>query len=124
MAPRRATDLVRWTCQAKVARGGTAQPSCPYLKLHSHGVVDCKLWSVRDERQLSRRSQPQDVPNSDELRAGKREVAATARRLGVCPACGRTLDGPGYGTGRIADGNFCSLGCVADFWYDSTACRS
>lgn len=47
----------------------------------------------------------------------KREAAAIARRLGVCPACGKKLDGPGYGTGRIADGDFCSLNCVADYWY-------
>jgi len=50
----------------------------------------------------------------------KRGVAAIARRLGVCPACGRAIDGAGYGTGRTDDGVFCSLGCVADYWYGKT----
>jgi hypothetical protein len=59
----------------------------------------------------------ESVGESGDLRARKREAAAAARRLGVCPACGAELDGPGYGTGRIADGDFCSLACVADYWY-------
>ena len=49
--------------------------------------------------------------------ARKQSAAAMARRLGVCPACGSTVDTSGYGTGRVADGNFCSLACVADYWY-------
>jgi len=48
---------------------------------------------------------------------GKRRVASNARSLGVCPNCGRELTNPGYGTGSNADGIFCSLGCLADFWY-------
>lgn len=49
----------------------------------------------------------------------KRRVAANSRLLGVCPGCGRELTKPGYGTGSNADGNFCSLACLADFWYGS-----
>jgi len=50
-------------------------------------------------------------------RVTKRKVAAVSRRLGVCPACGAVLEKPGYGTGSIVDGNFCSLACIADYWY-------
>lgn len=49
----------------------------------------------------------------------KRQIAATSRALHVCPQCGRDLPGPGYGTGSNADGNFCSLRCLGDFWYSS-----
>ena len=53
-------------------------------------------------------------PGSDQQ---KRTAAALARRLGVCPACGKELQDPGYGTGSNLDGNFCSLKCIADYWY-------
>ena len=46
-----------------------------------------------------------------------RELLATCRLAGVCPVCGQPVEGGGYGTGRIADGLFCSLNCLADYWY-------
>jgi hypothetical protein len=49
--------------------------------------------------------------------ARKRDAAAIARRLGICPASGKAVETSGYGTGHVADGNFCSLACVADYWY-------
>lgn len=42
-------------------------------------------------------------------------VVQISSQLGVCPRCGKELDGPGYGSGRLADGVFCSLSCFADF---------
>ncbi len=38
-------------------------------------------------------------------------IALLAYRLKVCPACGCELTSPGYGSGRIADGVFCSFRC-------------
>lgn len=52
-----------------------------------------------------------------EIEEQRRHAAHLARLLGVCPACGRAMDGPGYGSGSTADGNFCSLACYADYWY-------
>lgn len=46
-----------------------------------------------------------------------RERLAVSRLAGVCPVCERPIDGGGYGTGRIADGLFCSLECLAVYWY-------
>ena len=54
-----------------------------------------------------------------EVEEGLRRGADSARRLGVCPACGREMNEPGYGSGAIADGNFCSLECFANYWYGS-----
>ena len=45
------------------------------------------------------------------------ELLAIALRDGYCPVCGQTLTKPGYGSGKIADGLFCSLRCFSDFWY-------
>jgi hypothetical protein len=40
-------------------------------------------------------------------------------RLNVCPNCLAPIPkrGGGYGSGRLADGLFCSLKCFGDFWY-------
>jgi hypothetical protein len=46
-----------------------------------------------------------------------RERLAVSRLAGVCPVCERPIDGGGYGSGRIADGLFCSLECFAVYWY-------
>ena len=48
-----------------------------------------------------------------------RELLAASRLEGVCPVCGCPIEGGGYGTGRIADGLFCSLDHLADYWYSS-----
>ena len=42
-----------------------------------------------------------------------REMLAACRLAGVCPVDGKPIEGGGYGTGRIADGIFCSLDCLA-----------
>lgn len=48
----------------------------------------------------------------------RRDAVAVALRLGVCPACGRELTPTDrYGSGRLADGIFCSLGCYAGYRY-------
>jgi hypothetical protein len=47
-----------------------------------------------------------------------REMLAASRLAGICPVCGKPVEeGHGYGTGRVADGLFCSLDCVAVYWY-------
>lgn len=46
-----------------------------------------------------------------------RERLAVSRLAGVCPVCERPIEGGGYGSGRIADGLFCSLECYAVYWY-------
>lgn len=45
---------------------------------------------------------------------------AAAREQGVCPGCGRPLPPPPapVGTGRHADGLFCSLDCLTIFHKD------
>lgn len=47
----------------------------------------------------------------------RRTIAANARALGVCPQCGAELIRAGYGTGSNADGLFCTLECLARYWY-------
>ena len=38
-------------------------------------------------------------------------------RLRLCGRCGRAVpDGGGVGTGRLSDGFFCGLACLAAFW--------
>ena len=50
----------------------------------------------------------------DEERAARLKAALAAN---VCPQCGTDLtDRARYGTGRIAEGYFCSLECVAGFY--------
>lgn len=46
-----------------------------------------------------------------------REMLAASRLAGICPVCGKPVEGGGYGTGRVADGLFCSLDCLAVYWY-------
>ena len=46
-----------------------------------------------------------------------RELLAASRLAGICPVCQRPIEGGGYGTGRLADGLFDSLDCVAIYWY-------
>jgi hypothetical protein len=41
-----------------------------------------------------------------------------ARRRGVCPSCGEPLAGRRVGTGSLADGEFCSLGCLSQFDFE------
>jgi hypothetical protein len=41
-----------------------------------------------------------------------------ARRRGVCPNCGEPLGSRRVGTGSLADGEFCSLGCLSQFDFD------
>jgi hypothetical protein len=50
----------------------------------------------------------------------KRRAIERARAQGVCPACGRTLPPvpEPVGTGRLADGLFCGLDCLASFHDD------
>jgi hypothetical protein len=47
----------------------------------------------------------------------KRRQIEAARRRGICPACGDPLPPPPapIGTGRRADGLFCSLDCLARY---------
>jgi hypothetical protein len=45
-------------------------------------------------------------------------MLAACRLAGVCPVCDKPIEGGGYGTGRIDDGLFCSLECVAIYWYE------
>lgn len=47
------------------------------------------------------------------------EHIQAAYRAGVCPTCGSAITDGGYGTGRLADGKFCSLDCFARFAYPS-----
>jgi len=43
-----------------------------------------------------------------------------ALEITPCPACGRPLPpSGGYGTGRLADGLYCSLDCLAAVVYGS-----
>lgn len=46
-----------------------------------------------------------------------RQLLAACRLADICPVCERPIEGGGYGTGRIADGLFCSLDHVAEYWY-------
>lgn len=49
----------------------------------------------------------------------KRDRIEAARREDVCPQCGKPLEGTlRIGTGSLADGNFCDLGCYGDFYDD------
>ena len=50
--------------------------------------------------------------------AEEREALAVALREGCCPVCGKALAEPGYGSGKLADGLFCSLRCLSEFWYN------
>jgi hypothetical protein len=46
------------------------------------------------------------------------ENIRSAAESGTCPNCGRVVEpGSGLGSGRIADGIFCSLDCFASFHY-------
>lgn len=45
----------------------------------------------------------------------KRDQIADARRRGICPNCGEQLGSERVGTGSLADGVFCSLGCLTKF---------
>lgn len=45
----------------------------------------------------------------------KQAQIADARRRGVCPNCGEPLGSERVGTGSLADGTFCSLGCLSRF---------
>jgi hypothetical protein len=38
-----------------------------------------------------------------------------ARRRGVCPNCGEPLGSKRVGSGSLAEGEFCSLGCLSQF---------
>jgi hypothetical protein len=38
-----------------------------------------------------------------------------ARQRGVCPNCGKPLGDRRVGTGSLAEGEFCSLGCLSRF---------
>lgn len=49
------------------------------------------------------------------MSARKVGVLTLSSQLGVCPKCGREIEGPGYGSGRLSDGLFCSLSCYAEF---------
>jgi hypothetical protein len=49
---------------------------------------------------------------------GKQERIAAAAREGNCPECGCRLDRDRIGSGRLADGVFCSLDCLASFHVD------
>ena len=51
--------------------------------------------------------------------ADERELLALALEEGYCPACGKPLTAPGYGSGSLSDGLFCSLRCFGDYWYKS-----
>ena len=51
--------------------------------------------------------------------AERRQTARISIQLGVCPQCGAALVRPGYGSGSLADGLFCSLDCFGRFWYGS-----
>lgn len=46
-----------------------------------------------------------------------RESLAVHRLAGECPQCAAPVGEDAYGTGRVADGLFCSLSCLADYWY-------
>jgi len=48
----------------------------------------------------------------------KRRRIEAAREHEVCPNCGKALDEERVGSGRLADGVFCSLGCLAAFHDD------
>jgi hypothetical protein len=53
----------------------------------------------------------------------KQQRIAEAAREESCPQCGRPLgrtpeEGHRIGSGRLADGVFCSLGCFAEFHAD------
>jgi hypothetical protein len=41
-----------------------------------------------------------------------------ACRRGVCPNCGEPLGNRQVGTGSLAEGVFCSLGCLSQFDFD------
>lgn len=56
----------------------------------------------------------EEVRRAEEERTG---LLTSALRGGYCPKCGKILTEPGYGTGRLADGLFCSFRCFSDFWY-------
>jgi len=43
---------------------------------------------------------------------------AAARLRNRCPMCGEPLGEAPYGTGRIADGSFCSLRCLSEYHYE------
>jgi hypothetical protein len=43
---------------------------------------------------------------------------AAARLSGRCPMCGKPLGEAPYGTGRVADGIFCSLECLSRYHYE------
>ena len=38
----------------------------------------------------------------------------TCLKDSICPECGQDVIG-GFGTGRLADGKFCSISCFANF---------
>ena len=48
----------------------------------------------------------------------KRQRAREQNEKGLCPQCGRPLPGDPVGTGRIVDGYFCSLDCIAIYYRD------
>jgi hypothetical protein len=45
----------------------------------------------------------------------KQDRIEDARRRGVCPNCGAALGSERVGSGSVADGVFCSLGCLSEF---------
>lgn len=46
----------------------------------------------------------------------EQEYLAQCRRDGICPRCQKPIPpGAGHGTGRHADGLFCSLDCFATY---------
>jgi hypothetical protein len=46
------------------------------------------------------------------------DLIRRAAQDGVCPQCGVALDNNRVGSGRLADGVFCSLGCMTTFHED------
>jgi hypothetical protein len=52
-----------------------------------------------------------------------RKTIETAREREICPNCGKVLGHDRVGSGRLADGVSCSLGCQATFHEDYYAKR-
>jgi hypothetical protein len=61
-----------------------------------------------------------DDPKND---AARRDQIARAGELGVCPNCDKPLGEDRVGSGRLSDGVFCSLDCIAMFHHDYFSAR-